>query len=130
MSKNGYGSIVNISSDLGIIAPDHRLYVDEKTGNTQFKPVSYSVIKHALIGLTKYTATYWNESGVRSNVLLPGGIKNNQNDEFLKKIENLIPLGRMANKNEYQGAIIFLLSDASSYMTGSSLVIDGGRTAW
>jgi NAD(P)-dependent dehydrogenase (short-subunit alcohol dehydrogenase family) len=130
MAKNGYGSIVNISSDLGLIAPDHRLYFDNTTGLKQYKPVTYSVIKHALIGLTKYTATYWNEAGVRTNALLPGGIKHDQNDEFLKKIENLIPLGRMAHKNEYQGAIIFLLSDASSYMTGSSLVIDGGRTVW
>lgn len=130
MAKNGYGSIINISSDLGLIAPDHRLYFDSKTGLKQFKPVTYSVIKHALVGLTKYTSTYWNESGVRSNALLPGGIKNNQNDEFINKIEKLIPLGRMANKDEYKGAIIFLLSDASSYMTGSSIVVDGGRSAW
>jgi NAD(P)-dependent dehydrogenase (short-subunit alcohol dehydrogenase family) len=129
MAKNKYGSIVNISSDLGLIAPDQRLYKNNNN-QQQYKPVTYSVIKHALIGLTKYTSTYWNDNGIRCNALLPGGIKDNQNDDFLKKISSLIPLGRMANKNEYQGAIVFLLSDASSYMTGSSIVIDGGRTSW
>jgi NAD(P)-dependent dehydrogenase (short-subunit alcohol dehydrogenase family) len=130
MARNKYGSIVNISSDLGLIAPDQRLYKDDKSGVQQFKPVTYSVIKHALIGLTKYLSTYWNNEGVRTNALLPGGIQTNQNDQFLKKIENLIPLGRMAYKNEYQGAVVFLLCDASSYMTGSNLVIDGGRSSW
>ncbi len=129
MAKNKKGSIINISSDLGLIAPDQRLYKNQNETN-QYKPVSYSVIKHALIGLTKYLATYWNEDGVRSNALLPGGIENNQSSEFIDKINKLIPLGRMAKKNEYQGAIIFLLSDASSYMTGSTMVVDGGRTSW
>jgi len=130
MAKNNYGSIVNISSDLGLIAPDQRLYKDKKTGHQQYKPVTYSVIKHGLIGLTKYLSTYWNTKGVRSNALLPGGIKTDQSDDFLEKIEKLIPLERMAQKNEYHGAVVFLLSDASSYMTGSSLIVDGGRSTW
>ena len=83
-----------------------------------------------MVGLTKYTATYWNDSNIRCNTLLPGGILDNQDKEFIKKINNLIPLGRMANKDEYKGSILFLLSDASSYMTGSSIVIDGGRSVW
>lgn len=130
MAKNKYGSIVNISSDLGLIAPDQRLYRDKDDRHKKYKPVTYSVIKHALIGLTKYTSTYWNDCGIRCNALLPGGVEDNQDQDFLNKVSKLIPLGRMAYKNEYQGAIVFLLSDASSYMTGSSLVIDGGRTSW
>ncbi len=129
MVKNKYGSIINISSDLGLIAPDQRIY-EQKNGTKKFKPVTYSVIKHGLVGLTKYTATYWNDSNIRCNTLLPGGILDNQDKEFIKKINNLIPLGRMANKDEYKGSILFLLSDASSYMTGSSIVIDGGRSVW
>ena len=130
MAKNKYGSIINISSDLGLIAPDHRIYNNKKSISKNYKPVTYSVIKHALVGLTKYTATYWHEHGIRCNTLHPGGIRDDQNSDFLSKVSELIPLGRMANKEEYRGAIVFLLSDASSYMTGSSMVIDGGRTIW
>ena len=132
MSKNGYGVILNISSDLGIIAPDQRLYLkDEVAENEQpVKPVTYSVIKHGLIGLTKYLATYWADKGVRCNALCPGGIYNNQPDEFIKKISNLIPLGRMAHEDEYKASVVFLCSDASSYMTGTNMVIDGGRSCW
>ncbi len=129
MVKNKHGSIINISSDLGLIAPDQRIY-QQKNGTKRFKPVTYSVIKHGLVGLTKYTATYWNESNIRCNALLPGGIFDNQDEEFIKKVHNLIPLGRMAHKDEYKGSIIFLLSDASSYMTGSAMIIDGGRSVW
>ena len=95
-----------------------------------YKPVSYSVIKHGLIGLTKYLATYWNDKGVRVNSISPGGIYTSQNPQFIKQVTNLIPLGRMAHEDEYKAAIIFLVSDASSYMTGSNLVIDGGRSCW
>ena len=124
MSKFKKGSIINVSSDLGIIAPDQRIYK-----NSGFvKPVTYSVVKHGIIGLTKYTASYWGEKNIRCNAIAPGGIYNNQNSSFVKKINQLIPLGRMAKKNEYNGLILFLCSDLSSYMTGSIIVADGGRT--
>ena len=124
MSKFKKGSIINVSSDLGIIAPDQRIYK-----NSGFvKPVTYSVVKHGIIGLTKYTASYWGEKNIRCNAVAPGGIYNNQNSSFVKKINQLIPLGRMAKKNEYNGLILFLCSDLSSYMTGSVVVADGGRT--
>ena len=132
MAKNAGGVILNISSDLGIIAPDQRLYSDvSKSAHEQsVKPVSYSIIKHGLIGLTRYIATYWTRDNVRCNALLPGGVYENQSDEFVGKLTNLIPMGRMANKDEYRGAIQFLISDASKYMNGSLLVMDGGRTCW
>lgn len=132
MASAGKGNIINISSDLGIIAPDQRLYrkegVPEHLQNV--KPVTYSVVKTGLIGLTRYLATYWADKGVRCNALCPGGVFNNQGDDFVAKVSNLIPLGRMANADEYQGAIVFLASEASSYMNGAILVIDGGRTCW
>lgn len=132
MANKGKGAIINISSDLGIIAPDQRLYrkagLPEKM--QEVKPVTYSVIKHGLIGLTKYLATYWAEYGVRCNALAPGGVYNNHPAEFIQRISPLIPLGRMANKDEYKSAIQFLISEASSYMTGDVLVMDGGRSVW
>jgi NAD(P)-dependent dehydrogenase (short-subunit alcohol dehydrogenase family) len=124
MAKNKNGVIVNISSDLSVIAPDQRLY---KHLNS-FKPITYSIIKYGIIGLTKYLATYWAKDNIRVNALSPGGIKNNQDKIFIQKIKKLIPLKRMANKEEYHGAIQFLCTDASSYMTGQNLVIDGGRS--
>ena len=132
MAKKGKGVILNISSDLGIIAPDQRIYKkDGLPENEQpVKPVTYSVIKHGLIGLTKYLATYWADKGVRCNALCPGGIYNNQPDEFVKKISNLIPLGRMAHEDEYKASVVFMVSDASKYMNGSILSVDGGRSIW
>jgi NAD(P)-dependent dehydrogenase (short-subunit alcohol dehydrogenase family) len=132
MASYRRGVIVNISSDLGLIAPDQRIYRKKQLLAHQqpVKPVTYSVIKHALIGLTKYLATYWAENNVRVNALCPGGVSAGQPKEFVEKLVNLIPLGRMARADEYRGAIQFLVSDASSYMTGAVLVMDGGRTTW
>lgn len=132
MAGNDGGVIVNIASDLGVIAPDQRLYrVDGKPAEEQpVKPVTYSVVKHGLIGLTKYLATYWCEQGVRCNALSPGGVYAGQNEVFLGKLQQLIPLGRMAKVDEYRGALAFLCSDASSYMNGANLVVDGGRSTW
>jgi len=132
MARQGGGVIVNIASDLGVIAPDQRLYRIEGRGVEQqpVKPVTYSVVKHGLIGLTKYLATYWCEQGVRCNALSPGGVYAGQNDVFVSKLSQLIPLGRMAEADEYRGALAFLCSDASSYMNGANLVIDGGRSTW
>ena len=124
MASKKKGIILNISSDLGIIAPNQDIY---KSLNF-VKPVTYSVVKHGINGLTKYTAAYWSEKNVRCNAIAPGGIFNNQDKSFLKKIKKLIPLKRLAKKNEYNDLILFLCSDSSSYMTGSIVVADGGRT--
>ena len=132
MAANGGGVILNIASDLAVFAPDQRLY--RKPGLPEdrqpVKPVTYSVIKTALVGLTRYLATYWHEQGVRANALSPGGVYNGQPDEFVAKLSQLVPLGRMACADEYHAAVQFLCSDASSYMTGQNVVMDGGRSAW
>ena len=132
MSKSGAGVILNISSDLGVIAPDQRLYKEDGLPESQqsVKPITYSVIKHGLNGLSKYLATYWADKGVRVNSISPGGVFNNQDSEFVERLSKLIPMGRMAYKDEYKAAIVFMVSDASSYMTGANLVIDGGRSCW
>ena len=130
-NKKG-GTIVNISSDLGLIAPDQSLYKknNQTEKNRTVKPVTYSVVKSGIIGLTRYLSTYWIDKGVRCNVMCPGGVENGQPDEFLKKIQSKIPMGRLAKPNEYQGTLIWMLSDASSYLNGAVVPVDGGRTAW
>lgn len=132
MVKRRAGVILNIASDLALIAPDQRIYrVDGRPEESQpVKPVTYSVVKTGLLGLTRYLATYWSGENIRVNSISPGGVFNGQSEVFLSNLKELIPLGRMAEPNEYQGAILFLCSDASSYMTGANLVIDGGRTCW
>ena len=132
MAQKGSGVIVNISSDLGVVGPDQRLYEQKglPADEQPAKPVTYSVIKTALIGLTRYLSTYWAGQGVRVNVLCPGGVEAGQSKEFLDRIQSRIPMGRMARKDEYKGAILFLVSKASSYMNGSVMVVDGGRTSW
>jgi NAD(P)-dependent dehydrogenase (short-subunit alcohol dehydrogenase family) len=130
-NPNG-GSIVNISSDLGMIAPDQRLYTKDGVSNNKqnVKPVTYSVVKTGLIGLTRYLATYWADEGVRCNAMCPGGVENEQPKDFLRKVNARIPMGRMANVNEYQGTLIWMLSNASSYLNGSIVPVDGGRSTW
>lgn len=131
MARDGKGGmILNIASDLSVLSPDQRLYrQDNVDENMQpVKPVTYSVIKAGLIGLTRYLATYWIDKGVRSNALSPGGVFNGQPDEFVQRLSALIPMGRMAKKNEYRSAIQFLCSDASAYLNGQNIVMDGGRS--
>jgi NAD(P)-dependent dehydrogenase (short-subunit alcohol dehydrogenase family) len=132
MARRGNGVILNISSDLGIVAPDQRLYRRQGVPEDRqpAKPVSYSVVKTGLIGLTRYLATYWATRGVRVNALCPGGVEAGQPEEFVAQVASRIPMARMARKDEYKGAILFLVSDASAYMTGATLIVDGGRTCW
>lgn len=124
------GVILNISSDLSVISPDQRLYRKNGIPEDQqpVKPVTYSVIKAGLVGLTRYLSTYWADKNVRCNALSPGGIFNNQPDDFVNRLESLIPLGRMANIDEYRETVQYLCSDASKYMNGQNIVVDGGRS--
>jgi len=123
---------VNISSEYGMIAPDQRLYRREGVPEDQqpVKPVTYTVVKAGIMGLTSYLATYWAAHGVRCNTLTVGGVFNGQPDDFVVRAASRIPMARMANSDEYEGAIVFLCSDASSFMTGANLVVDGGKTCW
>ncbi len=132
MARRKKGVIVNVASDLAVIAPDQRLYRQENVPEDKqpAKPVSYSVVKTGLIGLTRYLATYWADCGVRVNAISPGGVYSGQAEVFVQRLASLIPLGRMAHVDEYKGAILFLCADASSYMTGTNLVVDGGRSCW
>ncbi len=129
MVKKKRGNIVNISSDLGVISPNQDIYLN-RGKRFSIKPVTYSVVKHGIIGLTKYTAVNWAQYNIRCNAMCPGGMENNQNKYFLKNIKKLIPLKRMGKFNEYSLSLLYLLSNASSYMNGHSLILDGGRSIW
>jgi len=133
MLENGGGVIVNIASCLANIGPDQRIYRQEGLEEHQqnVKPITYVASKWAIVGMTKYLATYFGERGIRVNCISPGGVWNERIPEHMvKKISSLNPMNRMANINEYKGAIAFLCSDASSYMTGANMVVDGGKTSW
>lgn len=133
MRERGSGVILNIASDVGVVSPDHRIYegvahpISGKAFNT---PIGYAATKAAVISMTRYLATWWAPYGIRVNSLSPAGVYDGHSEDFVERLSERIPLGRMARRDEYKGAVLFLVSDASSFMTGANLLVDGGRTAW
>jgi len=131
MAKNNIsGVIINIGSDLSVIAPNQNIYSINSKNIRPVKPVTYSVIKHGIVGLTKYIATYWTDNKIRCNCLSPGPVDQGQNKVFLNKLKSQIPMKRLAKIGEYKGAIKFLCSEDSSYMNGHNMILDGGRSIW
>lgn len=133
MRERGCGVVLNIASDVGVISPDHRIYdgvVNPRTNKPFNTPIGYAATKAAVISMTRYLATWWAPHGVRVNSLSPAGVFDGHSEDFVEKLSSRIPLGRMARVDEYKGAVLFLVSDASSFMTGANLLVDGGRTAW
>ncbi len=133
MLEQGGGVVVNVSSTYGVVSPDQRIYQGVKSpyAETGFNtPVSYAVTKSAVLGLTRYLATYWADKNIRVNALTPHGVYDNHDETFVRNFADRSPMGRMARNDEYRGALLFLVSDASSYMTGANLIVDGGWTAW
>ena len=127
------GVVLNIASDIGNISPDHRIYdgvMSPQTGRPFNTPIAYATTKAGILNFTRYLATYWADKGIRVNCLSPGGVDAGHDPRFVEQVTSRIPLGRLARADEYKGAVLFLVSDASSYMTGANLIVDGGRTAW
>jgi NAD(P)-dependent dehydrogenase (short-subunit alcohol dehydrogenase family) len=132
MVEAGRGVIINIASDMGIISPDQRVYLKpgQKEGDQAYKPITYSVVKGGLISMTRWLATYLAPRGIRVNTLTPASVFDHQPGHLVDNLSVRIPLARMSHPDEFKGALLFLASDASSYMTGQNLVLDGGRSIW